>query len=310
MVGIVGQNDNEIQRVGVMPFGVTYSLKAVHNNKVTGESCPSSGSCTWILEDDDFIAAVDWAAAHGLDVLSMSFSGDVGSSAFNSLYEAFNNSDVVLISSTGNDPGQSREPQKWEFVIGVGGLDSDSTSIGNEEYEDISALAESVWTTAASCTGVDFCDPDGSGQVDNTSPATAIVAGAAGLIRSHEPGLGASWVRSRLLSTADGTHNRLNAFEGIVDNPPFASISGPSSPPAQDTASWFAQITDGLEPFSYEWIRDDSVVSTSDSYTGYIACKGFKLELSVSDSLARSSADTLVVSPDCSEADCQFCFTP
>jgi hypothetical protein len=106
MAGLVGANDNSMGYVGIMPEGLTVSMKTAQNCSITG----GCGSLTteYYVEDDDFYHAVKWASYNDVQVLSMSFSSDFGSSPYNALYDACYSYDILLLSSTGNYPEQSR----------------------------------------------------------------------------------------------------------------------------------------------------------------------------------------------------------
>ena len=80
MAGLIGANDNSIGTVGIAPAALTYSMKVAFNADRPGLSCPWPGwwwDDRYCVEDDDWLAALDWASSNGLDVVSMSFVADV-----------------------------------------------------------------------------------------------------------------------------------------------------------------------------------------------------------------------------------------
>jgi len=306
-VGLVGANDNDLGFVGVMPFGITYSLKVTFdedNALVTG-TC-DVGNPDFCLEDEDLTAAVDWAADNDLDVLSMSWSASgLGACVFNAMNDAYNVHDILLLAATGNDPNQALpEPKKWEFVMGVGGINEDGSNAGNDEYEEVSGLWGG-WTLEASCPADDFCDPAGYREFGGTSAATANVAGIAGLIRSIYPSWDAGQIRSQLRKTAKGVHSRVDALDAILL---IGTIDGPTQVPPQTTCQYVAQVTGGNGPFTYEWRKGSSVVGTGASVFINTGDSSFTLSLDVQDADGRTSHDHIFVSieqfsepPECFE---------
>jgi type VII secretion-associated serine protease mycosin len=144
--------------------------------------------------------AIEWSVAHGAKVISMSFA-IAGSDGLANAVKAAAAADVVLIAGSGNDGEQdstNRYPGAYPEVLAVGAVDR------NGKVAKFSTQGSQVAITAP---GVDIPVADGhypSGYaiVDGTSPATAIVAGAAALIRAKYPKLSAAQVVERLTSTA------------------------------------------------------------------------------------------------------------
>lgn len=217
MAGLPGENDNGIGYVGVMPQGLTWSLKIIQNKNITGNpSCPSL-TC---LEEDDFFAGIDWTLKGSwISVLSMSFSGDFGLVIYNALNDAFYSYDVLLLSSTGNAPGAPVEPQIYPFVMGVGGVDAAGNNVGNDEYQDISGYAGGM-TLSASCDLTSICRADGYAASQATSAATAIAAGIAGLVRAEKGSTAnAQQVWDILVNTSVGPHRIIDARAAVLATP-------------------------------------------------------------------------------------------
>ena len=74
-------------------------------------------------------------------------------------------------------------------------------------------------------------------------------------------------------------------------HPVIGTISGPSLVPENSTQMWTAVVSGGKAPFTYSWLRDGGLVSTSSSYTGNTGFSGFQLQLNVSDALGGSSVN-------------------
>lgn len=222
MAGLPAELDNDLPAsdyVGIAPHALTSSLKITHNSYVTGNTTCNGGTrSTYCIEDDDFVAAVDFASREGYEVLSMSFSSDFGTSVYNALSYAYYTYDVLPMSSTGNSSGQSREPQNYPFVMGVGGLNESGASLYNEEWEDISAYSGGG-TLNRSCSGTSFCALNGyiflSSSSGGTSASTANAAAIAGLVRAYNPTLTAAQVWTRLVSTSSGSTHQLDALKAV-----------------------------------------------------------------------------------------------
>ncbi|GAB3800448.1 type VII secretion-associated serine protease mycosin [Micromonospora zhanjiangensis] len=149
----------------------------------------------------DTPAAIRWAVAQGAKVISMSFGGENEIELQEAILAA-RRADVVLVAATGNRPRdrQVGYPAAYDGVLAVGGVDR------NGNHADISVTGPQ---TAISAPAVDTLSTDtrangGSGYSTETgtSGATAIVAGAAALVRAKYPTLSAPEVIHRLTATA------------------------------------------------------------------------------------------------------------
>ncbi|WP_089011201.1 S8 family serine peptidase [Micromonospora inositola] len=148
-------------------------------------------------EADDLAAGIEYAARHGVDVISISSAG--GSSV--RLIQAINAAlaaNIIVVAGVGNRPEASSVgyPASHEGVIAVGGIDrAGEHAAVSVTGPDIDVVAPAVDIYSTSYGGK---YSKGSG----TSGATAIVAGAAALIRSKYPNLPAQEVAHRLTATA------------------------------------------------------------------------------------------------------------
>jgi type VII secretion-associated serine protease mycosin len=156
--------------------------------------------------------AINWSVAHGAKVISMSFT-IAASDDLAAAVSAAAGADVVLIAGSGNDGrtgSQERYPASYPDVLSVGAVDRSG------KIAQFSNRGVKIGITAP---GVDIPVADnhfdsGYAIVDGTSPATAIVAGAAALIRAKYPALSARQVVERLTSTAvdKGVQGRDDAY--------------------------------------------------------------------------------------------------
>ncbi|PWR07103.1 type VII secretion-associated serine protease [Micromonospora acroterricola] len=140
---------------------------------------------------------IDFAVRNGADVISISSVGGPGISLQRSVRAALA-ANVIVVASAGNRPEDAAVgyPASEKGVIAVGGIDRAGNraaiSVTGPEV-DVVAPAVDIYSTS-----INGKYRKGTG----TSDATAIVAGAAALIRSKYPYLPAQEVAHRLTATA------------------------------------------------------------------------------------------------------------
>jgi hypothetical protein len=303
MTGLAGANDNGIGYVGMAPFATTYSMKIAWNTYVTG-GCggwPSSET-TWCLEDDDFVRAVDYAAARRFSVLSMSFSEDGDGDVYRALATARNSYGVFLVGATGNTVGASAiEPASYDVVMGVAGVDAAGNNLYSTAARDVSGYAGGA-TMGAFCYTYYYCDagsPSIYTETGGTSAATANVAGIVALIRSYHPYESVFQIWERLVNTAEGPNRVVNAYAAITYQRPLSvSISGNSYPQAYTYETWYAAAANGTPPYSYAWYRDGYFVGTDATYSDYVYESAFQLQVTVTDAAGATATNWLWVSPN------------
>ncbi|WP_433320607.1 S8 family serine peptidase [Micromonospora sp. CA-269861] len=184
---------------------------------------------------DDLGKAIEYSVSSGAGVISISSAGGSSPALRRAIREALR-ADVVVVAAVGNRPLDTEVgyPASEDGVIAVGGVDEFGThaavSVTGPEI-DVVAPAVDIYSTS-----IDGKYRKGTG----TSDATAIVAGAAALIRSKYPYLPAREVAHRLTATAvdKGPPGRDDEYGyGVIDLvaaltadvPPlgFESVSAP-----------------------------------------------------------------------------------
>ncbi|MET8280092.1 S8 family serine peptidase [Micromonospora sp. NPDC005174] len=186
-------------------------------------------------EADDLAEAIEFAVSEGVQVISIS-SGGASTPRLVRAVEAAISANIVIVAAAGNKPNDHPSyPATEEGVIAVGGVDRAgqhaSVSVAGPEV-DVVAPAVDIYSTSY---GGKYSKGTG------TSSATAIVAGAAALIRSKYPYLPAQEVAHRLKATAidKGPPGRDDEYgDGVIDLvaaltadvPPlgFESVSAPA----------------------------------------------------------------------------------
>jgi hypothetical protein len=90
--------------------------------------------------------------------------------------------------------------------------------------------------------------------------------------------------------------------------PPTAEITGPYEVQQHVHCTWDSKVSGGASPFTYEWRRDGSVVSTDSHYATWDTGAGdFMLELRVWDAHERIGFDYRTVAVDgFGQVDCEW----
>ncbi|SBV28050.1 type VII secretion-associated serine protease mycosin [Micromonospora krabiensis] len=184
---------------------------------------------------------IEFATRKSVDIISISSGG--GSSP--RLVRAVNTaiaSEIVIVAAAGNRPEDIAVayPASESSVIAVGGVDREgklaSVSVAGPEV-DVVAPAVDIYSTS-----IDGKYRKGTG----TSDATAIVAGAAALIRSKYPDMSAREVAHRLTATAvdKGPPGRDDEYGyGVIDI--VAALTADVPPLGSETPSATAPVAGG-----------------------------------------------------------------
>jgi type VII secretion-associated serine protease mycosin len=213
----------------------------------------------------DAAEAVEWAANHGARIIN--FSGAVAPSiALRAAMEVARRNDVLVVAAAGNRSQDvvSAYPAAMPGVLAVGASDRSGKSAG---------FSVSVKYVQICAPGVNMEAAYGKNQYSNdrgTSQATAIVSGAAALVRAKFPKLSAQEVIHRLTATAtdNGPAGRddkcgygvLNIVKALIANvPPLEATSSPTSPPSAAPATSVAAAphsgeTSGSAPAIVGWL--------------------------------------------------------
>jgi type VII secretion-associated serine protease mycosin len=200
--------------------------------------------------------AIKWTTDHGARVVSVSAGGlDVSEDLRKGVEYAIAH-DVVVIAAAGNSPKDTQViyPAAYPGVLAVAGVDQ------NGDHPSVSVTGPEV-ALSAPAVGIVSTSPGGRyGTASGTSDATAIVAGAAALVRAKFPNLSAVEVIHRLTATAidKGPKGRDDQYGyGIVnlvgaltaDVPPLR----PSTSPTPSTPAAAAPKA-GASPFIWLFI--------------------------------------------------------
>jgi type VII secretion-associated serine protease mycosin len=187
--------------------------------------------------------AIDWAVAHGAKVLSLSL-GIPNTPELSAAVKRALDADVVVVAGVGNKPESAGVgyPAAYDGVIAAAGVDR------NGQHAEISVVGFPVVLAAPAVNIISTGPSNTYRQGTGTSDATAIIAGAAALVRSEYPRLSAKEVYHRLTATADdkgppgrdieygyGVVNLVKAL--TADVPPLTPSATPRSDAAEDKGS-------------------------------------------------------------------------
>jgi subtilisin family serine protease len=166
---------------------------------------------------------IGYAVAHGAEVISMSIGYSAPSSMVKEALQRAYDHGVVVVASAGNSgdsAGSGRDgppvsfPADYPGVISVGAVDAGGAVAGfSSENLSVQVAAPGVSVPAQGRDGQYW-------WVSGTSPACALVAGVAALIKSRYPGLAPDLVASALTTTttdrpAKGYNSQVGF--GVVD---------------------------------------------------------------------------------------------
>lgn len=198
--GIIGARNNSTGVVGVAPRCSLYAVKVL--------SDAGSGSSSWI------IAGMDWAAAHGMHVVSMSLGGTSGPSvAYAAAVRRLQDRGTVVVIASGNSFGTAFP---WVCApansITVGVPNASPIAVGSIDINKVIAPSSSrggqvpLWnqvSMVAPGVAIKSTIPGNAyGLKSGTSMATPHVAGAAALLKQRFPGISPASVKLKLRSTA------------------------------------------------------------------------------------------------------------
>ncbi|MFE6037875.1 S8 family serine peptidase [Streptomyces sp. NPDC056452] len=170
-----------------------------------------SGDSSWVL------AGMEWAAAQGADVISMSLGGDgtpndVLSQAVNRLSEQYGTLFVIAAGNAGPGAGTVRSPGLAARALTVGAVDGDDKmapfssrgpgNSGGSLKPEISAPGVGIVAARADGTSLGTPVDDNYTSLSGTSMATPHVAGAAAIMAQIHPDMNGEQLKNALASTA------------------------------------------------------------------------------------------------------------
>ncbi len=192
---------------------------------------------------------IDWATEHGAKVINVSAGAGPAFELQKAVTSAIS-SNVVVVAAVGNtsEVGYIPYPAAMNGVLTVGAVGR------NLKHASGSLDDPKVQLCAPGIDIISAAPKDKYVSIDGTSPATAVVSGAAALVRAKFPQLSAPEVIHRLTATADdiGPPGRdkecgfglLNIVKALTADVPPLSSSASASPSATATSSGATPASD------------------------------------------------------------------
>lgn len=184
VAGILGARDQDVGGIGGAPMVTILPVRVLNANGAGSYSAVMNG--------------IDYAVAHGADVISMSLGG-TGSDPFlaQKISDAIS-AGVVVVAAAGNDGScNALYPAAYPGVIAVAATEVNSDTLATFSQRgpnvDIAAPGRNIWSTVPT---------SNYGQKSGTSMATPFVSAAAALVLAKCPSYTPAQVESRLESTA------------------------------------------------------------------------------------------------------------
>ncbi|HEX4604547.1 MAG TPA: S8 family serine peptidase [Candidatus Angelobacter sp.] len=164
----------------------------------------------------DIIRAIYYAADHGVNVLSMSFSLGQPSSGLQAAIQYAFNKNVILVASSGNDGIKTLVyPASYRGVQGIG------SSSSSDLRSNFSNFGSGVVTFAAPGEGVITTYPGGNYAAGwGTSFSTPMVAGAAALVLQVRPASKPGDITNALSKTkqiSDMGYGRIDLYQSLTN---------------------------------------------------------------------------------------------
>jgi type VII secretion-associated serine protease mycosin len=198
-----------------------------------------------IDEIDGVTPGIKWASEAGVDVINVSVTASRGRPLSEAVAAAAR-ADSIIVAAVGNKSENSRlaYPAAIADVLAVGAVDRDG------RHAEFSVTGSAVDICAPGVDMVTTFQNNKYYKGNGTSEATAIVSGAAALVRAKFPDLSAPEVVHRLTATADDNgppgrddecgYGVLNIVKALTaDVPPLdpSGTSGSAAPTATGTSS-------------------------------------------------------------------------
>ena len=185
MAGIIGAAmNNGVGVAGVCPDCRIMPIKALD----------ADGAGTYA----DVMEGIVYASDHGARVVNLSVGGSVYSDALRDAVDYARMAGAVVVAAAGNSGTDApMYPAAYPGVLGVAAIDRDDTVWPYSNHGAHVSLAAPGVNIAT--TGIDGAHLN----VTGTSPATALVSGAAGLVLAASPGLANTLVEGALTASAD-----------------------------------------------------------------------------------------------------------
>ena len=226
-------NTNDVN-LGSFGHGVNVAgIASATTDNVTGISGTGFSCQILPVRIDDAVGrlvgayeGIVYAADHGADIINCSWGGYHSSEYGQDIIDYATSKGVLVVAAVGNDTTERTFfPAGYENVLSVGASEQQDLKKYSSNYGywvDVFAPGEAMYTL----------NSIGGYQINGgTSMASPVVAGVAGLVKSHFPLLSPLQIAHKIISTADNIEHlndvnlkdkigsgRVNAFRALTEN--------------------------------------------------------------------------------------------
>lgn len=197
VAGILSAHNNELGTLGVAPDVNLYAVKVLDRS--------STGYIS------DIISGIEWSINNKMNVVNMSFEGDIYSKSLQRVLDKAYNSGILLFAAAGNQNNTITYPAAYPSVIAVGSVDQNNiraSSSGTGSKLELMAPGVGILSTLLN---------QDIGMMSGTSMASPHAAGVAALVLEAKPSLSAVEVRLLLQQTAVPLGNSDLYGRGLVN---------------------------------------------------------------------------------------------
>lgn len=228
---------------------------------------------------DEVACSIEVARANGIFSTNMSLSVPPSTAITDQIRAGWNEGFLYVAAAGNTNGGSVSYPARLAEVIAVTATDINNVrasfaAIGPEI--DIAAPGVDILSTALP-TGYSCASGGLIAYCSGTSMAAPHVAGAAAIIKARFPYMSNLDVRNRLLSTALplGPSNQygaglLQTATAVGPPPPTYSLSvsidGPTQIRPGATCTWYAAVSGGTSPYSYQWTASQMAPPSGTDY--------------------------------------------
>lgn len=156
---------------------------------------------------------VFYAMRSGADVINMSWGLASDAATFRTIIQQAAAADIVLVAAAGNNGDQTMHyPAVYPEVISVGATDQNDAKASFSNYGstvDLMAPGVGVYSTLPE-------NNNTYGNYSGTSMASPMVAGLAGLVKSHFPSMSAAQIRQRLIQGCEDISTQNPGLNGQI----------------------------------------------------------------------------------------------
>ena len=220
------------------------------------------------------VAAIEYAVNNGARVINASWGGPGYSHAIRDAIAYANEHEVLFVTASGNDGRNSDQMSNYPNNYDQPNIVSVTSTDWNDRMSDFSTYGATTVDLAAPGSGIYSTYRGGGYQyLDGTSMSSPIVAGAAALALSVDPGLTVHELKDLMMGTVDPlsdlqgwcvTGGRLNVGNMV------AALGGSSVPPVEEESPPEEEEEEPPpeeeEPVSDDWKWVDHAISSDHPY--------------------------------------------